>query len=260
MGSSGPTRTQKRVFSVVLWAVLMALPFILAPGFHFMSAANKPGTPYSYPTPNRQPLPSLAGAAASPSPGPRPGDVVVVHWANNHMMRPTLLPQFAADFNAAQQTVRSGKRIFVQVRGHQFRANCGRVDWHACRTARPSTPSSPTRWLLPPPPTTGLASRISALGKRSSTLAAPRPLPAPGWASPPTARWRSAWAGRTRTIRHRRRDRSEHRPTRLGCCPTAKMEWGQQPLISFTDPLLQQRRQHALRALLPSRRARRRKR
>src|SRR5688500_20249162 len=65
----------------------------------------------------------LLGTAAILNASPAE-DVLVVHWANGHMMdSPSLLPAFAKAFNAQNLETESGKQIRIKV----YRANSGEI-------------------------------------------------------------------------------------------------------------------------------------
>jgi Ca-activated chloride channel homolog len=171
--------------------------------------------------------------------------VVITHWANGHVMTDPLLKTFAARFNAADYRTAAGKRIEVR----PYLVNSGVI-------------------------AEGLIARINPSARsiecKATGCVNPRELPDPTIVTPVADHWLSqlnyeisrpvvdlgntqalatTWIG-IATLEGMARclgwpdrevgfvDIMELRADERGWerCPTARAEWGRQPLISFTDP------------------------
>ena len=165
----------------------------------------------------------------------------IVHWSNSHPMRDGLLPQMAEQFNDADHETASGRPIEIElvscdsavqaegsgVAGHGLRSHART----GCEGAEPDDRDPASRRL---------AGRHELLprGARWSTSPTRRASRRPGSGSSPTRRWPSAWVGPRRT---------SATPTSSTCGPTRGLEqrhrtavrqaeWGNEPLLAFTNP------------------------
>jgi Ca-activated chloride channel family protein len=171
--------------------------------------------------------------------------VVVTHWANGHMTSATLLPAFAREFNAAGHTTRSGKRIEVR----PIEVNSGAITCQLVRrvnaaTACPENDGTggagaddlPDPSIVTPAADHWLGEVNDAVGRQIIDL-------------PNTKRLATTWIG-IAMLREMAQclgwpDREigfadiialRADPRGWASCPTARAEWGQTPLLSFTDP------------------------
>jgi Ca-activated chloride channel homolog len=166
---------------------------------------------------------------------PQPPTVVVTHWVNVHMMNTALLPHFVQDFNKAAHRTQSGAPIRVDlvlvnsgVMEDELIARAGRGAALDATLANPTlvTPAA-DHWLGQ---VNYGAGRTVVDPARSQTLAVT-------WVGIVTYREMAECMGWPRKeigfadVVALRQD-----PQGWASCKTAKTEWGQTPLLSFTDP------------------------
>lgn len=171
--------------------------------------------------------------------------LVISHWANVYMMDPTLLPAFAKHFNAAGHRTGSGTRIEVRpvlvnsgviTEELVSRATTGHSSG-SCNQASGGCPGS-----LPDPT---LVTPAADHWFSQANYAAGRTVIDPGRTQPlgisyvgivmlrEMARclgWPNQEIGIADIVALR------EDPRGWTSCPTAKTEWGQRPLLGFTDP------------------------
>jgi Ca-activated chloride channel homolog len=171
--------------------------------------------------------------------------VVVTHWANGHMTNAALLPAFAREFNAAGNTTRSGKRIEIR----PIEVNSGAITCQLIRRANPGTgcpenegtggrdaDKQPDPTIVTPAADHWLGEVNHVVGREVIDLADTKSL-ATTWIGIATLRemahcmgWPEKEIGFADIIALRADPRG------WAGCPTARAEWGQTPLLSFTDP------------------------
>jgi Ca-activated chloride channel homolog len=171
--------------------------------------------------------------------------VVVTHWANGHMTNAALLPAFAREFNAAGHTTQSGKRIEIQ----PLEVNSGAITCQLIRRVNPSTgcpenegtggrdaDKNPDPTIVSPAADHWLGEVNHAVGREVIDLSNTKSL-AKTWIGIATLRemaqcmgWPEKEIGFSDIIALRADPRG------WASCPTARAEWGQTPLLSFTDP------------------------
>lgn len=171
--------------------------------------------------------------------------IVVTHWANGHMTNSTLLPTFARAFNAAGHTTQSGKRIEIQ----PIEVNSGAIMCQLVRRANPGTgcpenegtggrnaDKQPDPTIVTPAADHWLGEVNHVVGRDVIDLADTKSL-ARTWIGIATLRemaqcmgWPQKEIGFSDIIALRADPRG------WASCPTARAEWGQTPLLSFTDP------------------------
>jgi len=171
--------------------------------------------------------------------------VVVTHWANGHMTNAALLPTFAREFNAAGHTTRSGKRIEVR----PIEVNSGAITCQLIRRVNPGmgcpenegtggrdAEKQPDPTIVTPAADHWLGEVNHAVGREVIDLAETKSL-ATTWIGIAMLRemaqcmgWPEKEIGFGDIIALRADQRG------WASCPTARAEWGQTPLLSFTDP------------------------
>jgi Ca-activated chloride channel family protein len=171
--------------------------------------------------------------------------VVVTHWANGHMTTPSLLPAFAREFNAAGHTTRSGKRIEVR----PIEVNSGAITCQLIRRVNPGTgcpenegtggrdaDKNPDPTIVTPAADHWLGEVNYALGRPVIDLPNTRPLARTfiGIAMLREMAQCLGWPDREIGFGDIIALRAD--PRGWASCPTARAEWGQTPLLSFTDP------------------------
>jgi Ca-activated chloride channel family protein len=176
----------------------------------------------------------MAAIALLPLPARAP--VVVVHWANSHMARPNLLPRFAAEFTAAGHRTASGRPIEVRVQGY---GSAETADDLVSRVTRgvPLDPTVADPTIVTPSADHWLVWANHAAGRTVIDLARSRSI-ARTWIGIATFRdmaeclgWPAKELGLADVVALRQ---DPHGWARYPC---AKAEWGQRPLVAFTDPL-----------------------
>ncbi len=174
-----------------------------------------------------------------------PEPVVVTHWANIYMMEKNLLPNFAKEFNAANHRVRSGRRIEVRpvlVNSGVIRnelvslGTVGKLSGQ-CNQGLGGCPKDldlPTmvtpaahHWL---PQVNHEAGRMIVDTENSRLLAQSYVGIIMQREMARCLGWPTNEVGIADVVA------LSQDPRGWSTCPTAKTEWGRQPLISFTDP------------------------
>jgi Ca-activated chloride channel homolog len=164
-----------------------------------------------------------------------PAPVVVTHWANGHMMNTALLPRFAEQFNKAGFRTRSGTRIEVR----PVLVNSGEMT--DTLVARVGKGAAINQKLADPTIITPAADHWL----RQINFGAGRTVVDPGEAQTLAITWVGivtyremaeclGWPNREIGIADIVALRTN--PDGWASCRTAKVEWGKQPLMSFTDP------------------------
>lgn len=167
----------------------------------------------------------------------RGGETVeVIHWSNGHLMRTGLMKEMAAQFNQEGHRTKSGRRINVQVFNH---GSAEQSDDLASRVARgvplerefpdPTivTPSS-ADWLVRANETVG-RTVVDPAGSRSIARALIGIVTYRDMAE--ALGWPNKQIGYADIIALR------NNPQGWASYPGAKAEWGQRPLVAFTDPI-----------------------
>jgi Ca-activated chloride channel family protein len=161
--------------------------------------------------------------------------VDVVHWSNGHLMRPGLMDEMAAQFNQEGLRTESGKRIQVQVFNH---GSAEQSDDLLSRVSR----GLPIERKLPDP----------TIVTPSSADWLTRVNNAAGWTVVDLDHSRSIVTAMIGIVTYR--DMAEclgwpnkeigyadiialrNDPQGWARYPNARAEWGQRPLVAFTDP------------------------
>lgn len=162
--------------------------------------------------------------------------VTVVHWSNGHLMRPGLMKEMAAQFNQEVHRMRSGKRIQVQVINH---GSAEQSDDLLSRVSRglPLERQFPDPTIVTPSSADWLTRVNDAVGRTVVDLADSRSI-ATALIGIVTYRdmaeclgWPNKEIGYADIIALR------NDPRGWASYPSAKAEWGQRPLVAFTDPI-----------------------
>jgi hypothetical protein len=191
---------------------------------------------------------TLAIAALWPAHSPASLDevVVVTHWANPYLMRDDTLPSFAAQFNAAGNRIRSGKRIEVR----PYSVNSGTVmrelvslarTGHISGTCQIGVAACPRDLLLEPVVVTPAAAHWLSLINLEAGMqvvdASGEKIIALSYTGIVTHRemarclgWPERDIGIADIVALR------ENPAGWESLPCAKAEWGRTPLTVFTDP------------------------
>ena len=167
--------------------------------------------------------------------GGKTGAVEVVHWINGHLMRPGLVKDMAAQFNKEGHRTAAGQRIQVQIYNH---GSAEQADDLLARLTRgvPTDRSAPDPTICTPSSADWLISVNEGVGRTVIDLAGARSIThtyigivtyremaeALGWPDKPI--------GYADIIALR------NDPQGWASVPGAKAEWGQKPLVGFTDP------------------------
>jgi Ca-activated chloride channel family protein len=181
-----------------------------------------------------------AAKAATPTVGPNApaaaNTVVVVHWAAGHLMPPDrLLPVFASQFNATGHKIASGKRIEIRpvLADSAVQANV-LVESLQRGALTDSRLGEPT--LVTPVTDHWLSQVNHRAGRTVVDLASTEEL-AIAWTGLATYRgmaeclgWPNKEIGYADVVALR------HDPKGWASCKTARVEWGQEPIMSFSDP------------------------
>lgn len=187
-----------------------------------------------------------APTTVAPNAPAPPNTVAVVHWAAGHLMPsdpPRLLPVFARQFNEAGHRTASGKRIEVRPvlvdSATQASALVTSIQRGAVTGAGRSEFSMPE--LGEPTIVTPVADHwLSEVNYRAGQtvvdLSRTEEL-AIAWTGIATYRGMAECLGwPNKEIGYADIVALRHNPRGWASCPTAKAEWGQQPLMSYSDP------------------------
>jgi Ca-activated chloride channel family protein len=162
--------------------------------------------------------------------------LVVTHWANAHLTRPQLLPEFADRFNRAGYRAVDGRRIEVRV---VTTGSAEIADELVARVGQ-GTPinaklENPT--LVSPQADHWLVQANYQLGRPVVDLAATKTI-ATTWIGIVTYREMAECLGwPAREIGFADIVALRNDPRGWAKYPCAKAEWGQRPLVAYTDPL-----------------------
>jgi Ca-activated chloride channel homolog len=170
--------------------------------------------------------------ALAPQPAP---PVLVVHWANGHLMDPALLPTFAERFNAAGYRTESGKRIEVQT----YLLNSSQIRREMVRrvqTGMPINRSLPDPAVVTPAAEHWLHDVNNAVNAPVVDVSNTKNL-VTTWLGIATFREMAeclGWPGRDIGFSDIVELASDPAGwTRLAC---ARADWGSRPLVTYTDP------------------------
>jgi len=161
--------------------------------------------------------------------------VTVVHWANGHMTRPGLLPQMAERFNAANHRTANGQRIAVRVFND---GSAEQVSDLVSRVVRgtPLDAKLPDPVVVTPSADHWLVDVNDAAGKQVVDLTTTKSI-AYTWIGIVTYREMAECLGwPNRDIGYADIIALRDDPSGWAAYPCAKAEWGQRPLLGFTDP------------------------
>jgi len=178
----------------------------------------------------------IAGAAARLAGLGESGETVtVVHWANGHLMRAPLLPRMAAEFNRAGHTTESGKRIVIQLAQLDSVVQVNEVKSRVLSgVPLNGNLSDPT--ILSPSADHWLVSGNYDSGRTLVDLTKSRSI-ARTWIGIVTYKDMAeclGWPGKD--IGYADVIALRNEPNGWAAYPCAKAEWGQRPLVAFTDP------------------------
>ena len=163
------------------------------------------------------------------------GTVEVVHWVNGHLMRPGLVKDMAAKFNKEDHRTAAGQRIHVQIYNH---GSAEQAEDLLARVTRgvPTLRDAPDPTICTPSSADWLIDVNEGAGRTVIDLAGARSIThtyvgivtyrdmaeALGWPDKPIG---------YADIVALRND-----PQGWASVAGAKAEWGQKPLVGFTDP------------------------
>lgn len=195
------------------------------------------------PKTGQQTTASSPTAVAANAPAP-PNTVVVVHWAGPHLMPPDrLLPVFAKQFNAAGHKVASGKRIEVRpvqadsaTQANVLVTSVQRGALTDSGRSEFSTPELGEPTIVTPVTDHWLSDVNHRAGRMVVDLSKTDEL-AVAWTGIATYRGMAECLGwPNKDIGYADIVALRHDPRGWARCPTAKVEWGQQPIMSYSDP------------------------
>jgi Ca-activated chloride channel homolog len=168
-------------------------------------------------------------------PPPPPPSIEVVHWANAHMMRKGLLPDMARQFNQDRHKTESGKLIVVNVLEYGSAPIAADLQSRVQRSV-PLDPKLPNPVIVTTQADHWLISLNQAAGRVVVDPANIKSI-ARTWIGIVTYRdmaeclgWPNKEIGYADIIALR------EDPRGWASQPCAKAEWGQRPLVGFTDP------------------------
>ena len=162
--------------------------------------------------------------------------VNVVHWSNGHLMRPGLMNEMSAKFNQEGHRTKSGKCIQVQVFNH---GSAEQSDDLLSRVSRglPVERKFPDPTIVTPSSADWLTRVNNAAGRTVVDLGGSRSI-ATALIGIVTYRdmaeslgWPNKEIGYADIIALR------NDPRGWASYPGARAEWGQRPLVAFTDPI-----------------------
>ncbi len=172
------------------------------------------------------------GVAPAPAPTVR-----VVHWANGHVMDPVLLPAFAARFNSAGYHTRSGSRIEVE----PYLVNSGIIRQEVVRRSQTGVPinrSLPDPTVITPAAEHWLYEINRAVARTVIDVPSTRSL-VTTWIGIATYREMAECLGwPDQKVGYKDVVALALDPAGWGSRPCARAEWGNEPLLTFTDPNL----------------------
>jgi Ca-activated chloride channel homolog len=170
--------------------------------------------------------------ALAPPPAP---PVLVVHWANGHLMDPALLPTFAERFNAAGYRTPSGKRIEVQ----PYLVSSSRI-WRdivrRVQTGVPINRSLPDPAVITPAAEYWLHDINNTVSSAVVDVANTKNL-VTTWSGIATFREMAECLGwPNREIGFSDVVELASDPAGWARLPCARADWGRRPLVTYTDP------------------------
>ena len=162
--------------------------------------------------------------------------VTVVHWSNGHLMRPGLMQDMATEFNQEGHRTKSGKHIQVQVFNH---GSAEQSDDLASRVNRgiPLERDFPDPTIVTPSSADWLIRANEVAGRTIVDTAGARSI-ARAYIGIVTYKemaevlgWPAKQIGYTDIFALR------NDPKGWASYPNARAEWGQRPLVAYTDPI-----------------------
>ena len=183
----------------------------------------------------------VGGRGPGPGPGPSttppPGGVVeVVQWSNGHLMRPGLMKEMAAQFNQGNYRTQSGKRIEVKVYNH---GSAEQADDLLSRVTRgmPTERDFPNPTVVTPSSADWLVRVNFGAGRTVVDTAGSRSIASAliGIVTYRDMAQVLGWPGKP--IGYADIIALRDDPKGWASYPNAKAEWGQKPLMAFTDPI-----------------------
>ena len=190
-----------------------------------------PGAPGASPGPAGGKTPAVKPNDPAP-----PNTVVVVHWAAGHLMPPDrLLPVFARQFKAADHRTASGKRIEVRpVLADSSTQASALVE--SIRRGTLTNPELGEPTVVTPVTDHWLSQVNHQAGQTVIDLTTTEEL-AIAWTGLATYRGMAECLGwPNREIGYADIVALQRDPRGWASCPTAKVEWGQEPIMSYSDP------------------------
>ncbi|HLF07906.1 MAG TPA: VWA domain-containing protein [Dehalococcoidia bacterium] len=164
-----------------------------------------------------------------------PPTVVVTHWASGHMARPALLPAFSDEFNKANHLTQSGKRIVVRFHGYGSQEQ---ADDLVSRISKGIAldPKVPDPVIVTPSADHWLVYVNHAVGRAVVDLTKSKSI-ARTYVGIVTFRDMAECLGwPNREIGYADIVALVTDPRGWSKYPCSKIEWGQQPLMAYTDP------------------------
>jgi Ca-activated chloride channel homolog len=162
--------------------------------------------------------------------------VTIVHWTNGHIMRPGLMTEMSAQFNKETHRTKSGKRIQVQIYNH---GSAEQSDDLTSRVLRgiPLDRNAQDPTIVTPSSADWLVRANQAIGQTvvdpdNSRIIASALIGIVTYREMAEALgWPNKQIGYADIIALR------NDPRGWSSYPGAKAEWGQKPLVGFTDPI-----------------------
>ncbi|MBI4332356.1 MAG: VWA domain-containing protein [Chloroflexi bacterium] len=162
-------------------------------------------------------------------------EVSVVHWSNGHLVRPGLLKEMSAEFNKAGHRTRSGKRIKVEVFS---RDSVLQVDDLLSRISRgvPLEREIPDPTIVTPQSAEWLNRVTQGLGRPAVDTGKSRSIARSQVGIVTYREMAEALGWPNKDIGYADLVALRNDPKGWASYPGARAEWGQKPLLSFTDP------------------------
>jgi Ca-activated chloride channel homolog len=162
--------------------------------------------------------------------------VTIVHWTNGHIMRPGLMTEMAAQFNKETHRIKSGKSIQVQIYNH---GSAEQSDDLTSRILRgiPLDQEARDPTIVTPSSADWLVRANKAIGQtvvdpdNSRTICSALIGIVTYREMAEALGWPNKQIGYADIIALR------NDPKGWASYPGAKAEWGQKPLVGFTDPI-----------------------
>jgi Ca-activated chloride channel homolog len=162
--------------------------------------------------------------------------VTVVHWSNGHLMRPGLMMEMAARFNQSNFRTPSGKRIKVQVVNH---GSAEQSDDLTSRIIRgvPLERDFPDPVIVTPSSADWLVRANQAVGHTVVDTANSRSIVKACIGIVTYKEMAECLGWPEKQIGYADIIALRNDPQGWASYPEAKAEWGQRPLVGFTDPV-----------------------